>query len=61
MSTDIVVGIDGSENSEKAMSWALDEAELRGVRVPADTHLYRLLRPVAQMQYYRYNLPRFAY
>ena len=35
MSTDIVVGIDGSENSEKAMSWALDEAELRGVRVRA--------------------------
>ncbi len=33
MSTDIVVGIDGSENSELAFKWALDEAEVRGARV----------------------------
>ena len=35
MSTDIVVGIDGSENSEEALRWALAEAELRNVRVRA--------------------------
>lgn len=35
MSTDIVVGIDGSEHSEKALVWAIDEAELRGVKVRA--------------------------
>lgn len=35
MSTDIVVGIDGSENSGHALAWALDEAEVRGVRVRA--------------------------
>lgn len=35
MSTDIVVGIDGSDHSEKALEWALDEAELRGVKVRA--------------------------
>lgn len=35
MSTDIVVGIDCSEGSSKALTWALDEAELRGVRVRA--------------------------
>ena len=35
MSTDIVVGIDGSENSEKALLWALDEAGFRGARVRA--------------------------
>lgn len=35
MGTDIVVGIDGSENSKRALRWALDEAELRNVRVRA--------------------------
>lgn len=35
MSTDIVVGIDGSAHSDQALLWALDEAELRGVRVRA--------------------------
>jgi nucleotide-binding universal stress UspA family protein len=35
MSTDIVVGIDGSENSTKALQWALEEAKVRGVRVRA--------------------------
>ena len=35
MSTDIVVGIDGSAHSEVALRWALDEAELRDVRVRA--------------------------
>lgn len=35
MSTDILVGIDGSENAERALAWALDEAEVRGVRVRA--------------------------
>ena len=35
MSTDILVGIDGSENAERALGWALDEAEVRGVRVRA--------------------------
>lgn len=35
MSTDIVVGIDGSEHSEKALEWAIDEAELRGAKVRA--------------------------
>mgnify|MGYP003685492969 CR=1 FL=1 len=35
MSTDIVVGIDGSANATKALQWALDEAEVRGVRVRA--------------------------
>lgn len=35
MTTDIVVGIDGSENSELAFAWALDEAALRGVRLRA--------------------------
>lgn len=35
MSTDIVVGIDGSRNAGVAFRWALDEAELRGARVRA--------------------------
>jgi nucleotide-binding universal stress UspA family protein len=35
MSTDIVVGIDGSEHSQKALLWAIDEAELRGAKVRA--------------------------
>ena len=35
MSTDIVVGIDGSENSEKALRWAIEEAGFRGTRVRA--------------------------
>lgn len=35
MGTDIVVGIDGSEDSAIALRWATDEAELRGVRVRA--------------------------
>lgn len=35
MGTDIVVGIDGSENSARALAWALDEAALRGARVRA--------------------------
>ncbi len=35
MSTDIVVGIDGSENSEKALRWAIEEAGYRGARVRA--------------------------
>lgn len=35
MSTDIVVGIDGSEHSAAALRWAVDEAELRGARVRA--------------------------
>jgi nucleotide-binding universal stress UspA family protein len=35
MSTDIVVGIDGSEHSAAALRWAIDEAELRGARVRA--------------------------
>lgn len=35
MSTDIVVGIDGSANAAKALHWALDEAEVRGARVRA--------------------------
>jgi nucleotide-binding universal stress UspA family protein len=35
MGTDIVVGIDGSANSHEALLWALDEAEVRDVRVRA--------------------------
>jgi nucleotide-binding universal stress UspA family protein len=35
MSNDIVVGIDGSPHSDKALRWAIEEAELRGVRVRA--------------------------
>lgn len=35
MNTDIVVGIDGSEHSLRALRWALDEAEIRGARVRA--------------------------
>ena len=35
MSTDIVVGIDGSENSEKALRWAVEEAGYRDARVRA--------------------------
>lgn len=35
MSNDIVVGVDGSENAKRALAWAVDEAELRGVRVRA--------------------------
>lgn len=35
MSTDIVVGIDGSRNAGVALAWALDEAEVRDVRVRA--------------------------
>lgn len=35
MTTDLLVGIDGSDNSRAALQWALDEAELRGARVRA--------------------------
>lgn len=35
MSNDIVVGIDGSADASRALTWALDEAELRGSRVRA--------------------------
>ena len=35
MTTDLLVGIDGSDNSKAALAWALDEAELRGARVRA--------------------------
>lgn len=35
MSTDILVGIDGSEDSAVALRWAADEADLRGARVRA--------------------------
>jgi nucleotide-binding universal stress UspA family protein len=31
----LVVGIDGSRHAEDALLWALDEAELRGIRVKA--------------------------
>jgi nucleotide-binding universal stress UspA family protein len=31
----IVVGVDGSEHSDRALSWAIDEARLRGVRLQA--------------------------
>lgn len=34
-STDIVVGIDGSPHANRALLWALDEAQLRGARVRA--------------------------
>ena len=39
MSNDIVVGIDGSANSRRALTWALDEAQLRDCRVRAGPHL----------------------
>ncbi|MBX3312689.1 MAG: universal stress protein [Actinobacteria bacterium] len=35
MGTDIVVGIDGSEDSKRALAWAAEEAALRGCRVKA--------------------------
>lgn len=35
MSTDVLVGIDGSDHAARALRWALDEAEVRGVRVRA--------------------------
>jgi len=35
MGSDIVVGIDGSENSTRALTWAIEEARFRGVRVRA--------------------------
>lgn len=35
MSNDIVVGIDGSAHASRALTWALDEAEVRGSRVRA--------------------------
>lgn len=35
MGTDIVVGIDGSEDSKRALAWAAEEATLRGARVRA--------------------------
>ena len=35
MGSDIVVGIDGSENSTRALTWAIEEAKLRGARVRA--------------------------
>ena len=35
MTTDLLVGIDGSDNSKTALEWALDEAETRGARVRA--------------------------
>lgn len=35
MTTDIVVGIDGSADSGKALTWALDEGTLRDCRVRA--------------------------
>lgn len=35
MSDDILVGIDGSANARRALTWALDEAELRSCRVRA--------------------------
>ena len=31
----IVVGVDGSDHSRRALAWAVDEAELRGTRVRA--------------------------
>ncbi|MCB1031043.1 MAG: universal stress protein [Acidimicrobiales bacterium] len=35
MSGDILVGIDGSENSARALQWAIEEAKIRGSRVRA--------------------------
>ena len=35
MGTDIVVGIDGSEDSKQALAWGVEEAKLRGARVRA--------------------------
>jgi len=35
MSTDIVVGIDGSEDAAVALRWAVEEAAIRGCRVRA--------------------------
>lgn len=35
MGTDIVVGVDGSEDSKRALAWAVEEAKLRGTRVRA--------------------------
>jgi nucleotide-binding universal stress UspA family protein len=29
----IVVGVDGSENSERALAWAIDDAKLRGAKL----------------------------
>lgn len=36
----IVVGVDGSEESDAALRWAIDEARLRGVGVEA-VHVYQ--------------------
>lgn len=35
MDTDILVGVDGSGNSQSALRWAVEEARTRGVRVRA--------------------------
>jgi nucleotide-binding universal stress UspA family protein len=35
MSGTIVVGVDGSEESRRALGWALDEARIRGARIVA--------------------------
>jgi nucleotide-binding universal stress UspA family protein len=35
MSGTIVVGVDGSEESQRALAWAVDEARMRGARVVA--------------------------
>lgn len=39
--TQIIVGVDGSESSENALRWALEEAELRQVERVMVVHAYR--------------------
>jgi nucleotide-binding universal stress UspA family protein len=52
--TQIVVGVDGSDSSNKALEWALDQARLRGDAVLLLMHGYR---PPASRNPYAYSYP----
>jgi nucleotide-binding universal stress UspA family protein len=52
---DILVGVDGSASSEKALAWALDDARSRGNATVIIVHAYR--RPENRSSPYAYSYP----
>jgi nucleotide-binding universal stress UspA family protein len=52
---DILVGVDGSASSEKALAWALDDARARGNATLIVVHAYR--RPEQRSSPYAYSYP----
>ncbi len=51
---DILVGVDGSASSEKALAWAIDDARARGNATVIVVHAYRCPEPRSSPYVYAY-------